>query len=136
MDWDLPQLRALAAAVDHGSLDAAARALHVTPSAVSQRIRALEQHAGAVLIRRTRPVAPTDAGAAVLRLARQIDALARDVETDLSADGAPPASASPSTPTRSRPGCCRRWHLWPRERGSSSCAPTRTARPTSCATAA
>ena len=57
MDWDLPQLRALAAAVDHGSLEAAARALHLTPSAVSQRIKALEQGAGAVLLRRSRPVA-------------------------------------------------------------------------------
>lgn len=78
MDWDLPQLRALAAAVDHGSLDAAARALHLTPSAVSQRLKALEQQVGAVLLQRTRPVRPTEAGAGVLRLARQIDTLTAD----------------------------------------------------------
>jgi len=41
MDLDLAQLRALDAAVTHGTMDAAARVLHVTPSAVSQRIRAL-----------------------------------------------------------------------------------------------
>ena len=57
-DWDLAQLRALAAATDLGTFDAAARALHVTPSAVSQRIKALEQTAGAVLLRRERPVRP------------------------------------------------------------------------------
>ncbi|MCB0911350.1 MAG: LysR family transcriptional regulator, partial [Propionibacteriaceae bacterium] len=45
MDWDLPQLRAFAAVVDHGTLDAAASALHLTPSAVSQRLKALEKSA-------------------------------------------------------------------------------------------
>ncbi len=76
MDWDLPQLRALAAITDHGSLDAAAAVLHVTPSAVSQRLKALEQNVGAVLVRRTRPVTPTAAGERVLVLARQMAALA------------------------------------------------------------
>ncbi len=46
MDWDLPQLRAFAAVVDHGTLDAAASALHLTPSAVSQRLKALERSVG------------------------------------------------------------------------------------------
>ena len=86
MDWDLPQLRALAAAVDHGSLDAAARALHLTPSAISQRLKALEQQVGAVLLQRTRPVRPTEAGAAVLRLARQIDTLTADTGHALAID--------------------------------------------------
>jgi LysR family transcriptional regulator (chromosome initiation inhibitor) len=40
---DGPQLAALAAVVELGSFDAAAERLHVTPSAVSQRIKALEQ---------------------------------------------------------------------------------------------
>lgn len=87
MDWDLPQLRALAAAVDHGSLEAAARALHLTPSAVSQRIKALEQSAGAVLLRRSRPVAPTSAGEPFVRLARQIESLTRDVAQTFLPDG-------------------------------------------------
>ncbi len=90
MDWDLPQLRALAAAVDHGSLDAAARALHLTPSAVSQRLKALEQQVGAVLLQRTRPVRPTEAGGAVLRLAREIDVLTADAGRTLSPGGAWP----------------------------------------------
>ena len=87
VDWDLPQLRALAAAVDHGSLDAAARALHVTPSAVSQRLKALEQQVGAVLLQRTRPVRATEAGSAVLRLAREIDALTADADRTLAPAG-------------------------------------------------
>lgn len=84
MEWDLPQLRALAAIVDHGTLDAAARALHVTPSAVSQRLKALERSVGAVLLKRTRPAEPTDAGRPVLLLARQMETLASDADAALS----------------------------------------------------
>lgn len=43
---DGPQLAALAAVVELGSFDAAAERLHVTPSAVSQRIKSLEQQVG------------------------------------------------------------------------------------------
>jgi LysR family transcriptional regulator (chromosome initiation inhibitor) len=83
VEWDFAQLRALAAVVDHGTLEAAAAALHVTPSAVSQRLKALERSVGAVLLRRSRPAVPTDAGQPVLRLARQIAALARDADATL-----------------------------------------------------
>ena len=65
------QLAALAAVTDLGTFEAAARHLHVTPSAVSQRIRALETAAGQVLVRRTTPCRPTEAGRTLLRLARQ-----------------------------------------------------------------
>jgi molybdenum-dependent DNA-binding transcriptional regulator ModE len=44
---DADQLAALAAVVEFGSFDVAAQRLHVTPSAVSQRIKALEQRVGA-----------------------------------------------------------------------------------------
>lgn len=83
MDWDLAQLRAYAATIDHGSLEAAAGALHVTPSAVSQRLKALERAVGAVLLQRSRPVRPTEPGEEVLRLARQVEALTRDAELGL-----------------------------------------------------
>ena len=83
MDLDLAQLRALRAAVSEGSLDAAARALHITPSAVSQRLRALESATGRVLLVRSRPVQVTASGEAVLRLARQIDLLAADTVREL-----------------------------------------------------
>lgn len=78
MDLDLAQLRALAAAVDEGTLDGAARRLHLTPSAVSQRLRALEVAAGQVLLVRSRPVRATPGGEAVLRLARQVELLVAD----------------------------------------------------------
>jgi LysR family transcriptional regulator (chromosome initiation inhibitor) len=44
------QLAALAAVIEFGSFDAVADRLHVTPSAVSQRIKALEQRVGQVLV--------------------------------------------------------------------------------------
>lgn len=75
---NLDHLRALAAAVDAGSFESAAAALHLTPSAVSQRIKALEASAGQVLVQRSKPTAVTAAGEAYLRLARQVDALVSD----------------------------------------------------------
>ncbi len=70
--FDSGQLEALRAAVDHGTFEGAARSLHVTPSAISQRIKALETIAGRVIVTRTKPVLPTAAGTPLLRLARQI----------------------------------------------------------------
>jgi LysR family transcriptional regulator (chromosome initiation inhibitor) len=65
------QLDALVAIADHGSFDAAARQLHITASAVSQRIRALEAAAGQVLISRATPCRPTVHGEGLVRLGRQ-----------------------------------------------------------------
>ena len=87
MDLDLSQLRALSAAVAEGSLEGAARALHVTPSAVSQRLRALEVATGRVLLVRSRPVRATESGQVVLRLARQVELLAADAARELEPDG-------------------------------------------------
>src|SRR5215211_2852772 len=93
MQLDLEQLRTLRAVVEEGTLDAAATALHVTPSAVSQRLKALETTAGQVLLVRSRPARATQAGEAVLRLARQVELLAADTAAELAgADGAAPAA--------------------------------------------
>jgi LysR family transcriptional regulator, chromosome initiation inhibitor len=73
---DLAQLEALAAAVSEGTMEAAAGKLHVTPSAISQRIKALEISVGRVLLIRTRPLRPTSSGETLLRAARQIEAIA------------------------------------------------------------
>ena len=86
MDLDLAQLRALDATVREGTLEAAARALHLTPSAVSQRLRALEVATGRVLLVRSKPVRLTDSGEAVLRLARQIDLSTADAVRELGSD--------------------------------------------------
>lgn len=88
-DWDLAQLRALASVADLGSFDAAARALHVTPSAVSQRIKALERGAGSILVHRERPVRVTAAGEPLVRLARQVAALVADTDRAMEPSGPP-----------------------------------------------
>ncbi|MGW7197828.1 LysR family transcriptional regulator ArgP [Streptomyces chryseus] len=88
----LDQVRTLLAAVDEGTFDAAAAALHVTPSAVSQRIKALEQRTGRVLLTRTKPVRPTESGQVVVRFARQLARLELDARAELGiADGRGPA---------------------------------------------
>ena len=71
MRVDGQQLAAFAAVIELGSFDAAAERLHVTPSAISQRIKALEQRVGQVLVVREKPCRPTPAGVPLLRLAAQ-----------------------------------------------------------------
>src|SRR4051794_20082112 len=83
MDLDLAQLETLVAVIDEGTLEAAARRLHVTPSAVSQRLRALEVATGRVLVQRGRPATVTVAGEPVLRLARQVGLLVADTSRSL-----------------------------------------------------
>src|SRR5512147_579935 len=83
MELQPAQLAALVAIADHGTFEAAARHLHVTPSAVSQRIRALESSVGQVVVRRSTPCEPTDAGRTLLRLARQTQLLHDEVRDAL-----------------------------------------------------
>lgn len=86
----IDQLRALLAVVDEGTFEAAAGALGITPSAVSQRIKALEAAAGRVLVERSTPVRATTAGTAVVRTARQMVLLADQLRTDLGEGGSAP----------------------------------------------
>ena len=91
---DYPLLETLAA-VDHaGSVEGAARALHVTPSAVSQRLKLLEERVGAVLLVRGRPCAATPAGRQLCRHVERVGLLEREVEQEL------PAVASGPGPRR------------------------------------
>ncbi|MBB2925349.1 LysR family transcriptional regulator [Cellulomonas cellasea] len=63
---DARLLETLRAVHDHGGVTAAAAALHVTPSAVSQQVRVLQREVGAVLLERVgRGVRLTPAGAAL-----------------------------------------------------------------------
>lgn len=59
---DYTSLAALACVVREGSFERAARALHVTPSAVSQRIRLLEERIGCALVVRGQPCHATETG--------------------------------------------------------------------------
>jgi LysR family transcriptional regulator, chromosome initiation inhibitor len=85
MNWDRGQLAALAAVVQHQTFEAAARALSITPSAVSQRIRGLEAQLGRVAVTRSRPCRPTAAGAELARLAREFELLEAEADRRLGA---------------------------------------------------
>lgn len=76
---DYAALSALAAVVREGSFERAARALHVTPSAISQRIRQLEERVGCALVVRGQPCLPTETGR---RLCQHVDHV-RLLEQDL-----------------------------------------------------
>jgi LysR family transcriptional regulator (chromosome initiation inhibitor) len=80
-------LRALAAVVDQGTLEKAAARLGVTPSAVSQRIRALESSVGGVVVRRQSPCTATALGDPILRLARQVMTLEAETRRELQPSG-------------------------------------------------
>jgi len=67
---DYPALSALAAVIREGSFERAALALHVTPSAVSQRIRLLEERVGCALVVRDQPCRATATGR---RLCQHVD---------------------------------------------------------------
>lgn len=83
----LDLVRTLLAVVDEGTFDAAAGALHVTPSAVSQRVKALEQRVGRVLLIREKPVRPTESGEVIVRFARQLSRLEHDAHAALGMTG-------------------------------------------------
>src|SRR5512142_963956 len=82
---DYPLLETLAAVDREGSVEAAARALHVTPSAVSQRLKLLEERVGTVLLVRGRPCAATPAGRQLCRHVERVALLEREVEQELPA---------------------------------------------------
>ena len=86
------QALTLAAIIANGTFDAAAQRLQLTPSAVSQRVRALEIAIGRPVLRRVRPVELTPAGEAVVRFARQLELLSSDLADQL---GTEPAGATP-----------------------------------------
>lgn len=72
-------LAALACVVDEGGFEKAARVLHLTQSAVSQRVRVLEEGLGQVLLVRVAPPVPTAAGRRLLAHWRQVRRLEEDV---------------------------------------------------------
>ena len=77
-----PQLAAFAAVIEEGSFDAAARRLSVTPSAVSQRIKALEDRLGHVLVVRQSPCRATPPGEKLLRRVRPMQVLEFEAMAD------------------------------------------------------
>jgi LysR family transcriptional regulator (chromosome initiation inhibitor) len=82
---DYPSLFALAAVVREGSFERAARSLHVTPSAVSQRIRLLEERMGCALVSRSQPCEATPAGRRLCRHADLVRLLEHELHEDIPA---------------------------------------------------
>lgn len=81
--FDRELAETIAAVAEEGAFDAAARRLRISPSAVSQRVKLIEEQLGRVLLVRSRPVRPTEAGEAVVRLSRQISLLEKDAAAKL-----------------------------------------------------
>src|ERR1700749_3648742 len=88
---DYASLSAIAAVVREGSFERAARALNVTPSAISQRIKQLEERLGSILIVRGQPCTATETGRWLCRHAEQVGMLEQDLHRAL------PRLASPGS---------------------------------------
>ena len=88
MDVTFEQLRTFVAVIERGTFEAAATALNVTPSAISQRIRALETITGRVLLVRSKPAVATEAGEALLASARRMAQVQDDLAAQLDAESA------------------------------------------------
>lgn len=86
MQFDPHHLSALAAVLRRGSFEAAAADLSVTPSAISQRIKALEDRVGAALVLRGTPCSGTAAGIRLAKHAEDVSMLEALVSRDLSLD--------------------------------------------------
>lgn len=89
---DYPALQAVATVIETGSFERAASVLCVTPSAVSQRVKQLEERLGAVLIVRASPCVATEQGEWLCRHMERVGML----ETELLAQL--PALSVPGSP--------------------------------------
>lgn len=83
MRFDPRQTAALLAVLETGSFEAAAQQLHITASAVSQRIRALEIEMGGTLIARTRPCHGTPLGQRLMQHLRRAALLEDDFDAEI-----------------------------------------------------
>jgi LysR family transcriptional regulator, chromosome initiation inhibitor len=95
--FDYPGLAALAAVLREGSFERAARALHVTPSAVSQRVRNLEERAGCALVVRGQPCLPTATGQQLVQHLEHVRQLEHTLQARLPGRARSPAGAGAGT---------------------------------------
>jgi LysR family transcriptional regulator (chromosome initiation inhibitor) len=80
---DYPLVAAVAAVLREGSFERAAEALHLTPSAVSQRVKLLEERLGQPLVVRGAPCTATTAGALLARHAEALHLLEGELAEQL-----------------------------------------------------
>ena len=85
-------LECLAAIVEEGGFERAAKRLSITQSAVSQRLQTLEAQVGTLLIVRGKPLRATPAGRLLLKHAMQVFLLHADLVQDLRQIGSGDAS--------------------------------------------
>jgi LysR family transcriptional regulator (chromosome initiation inhibitor) len=69
---DYKLIQALAMVIQAGGFDRAAAALNLTQSAVSQRVRLLEDQIGQILLARTTPPRPTAVGKRLIKHYHQV----------------------------------------------------------------
>ena len=77
--FDYKLIEALAMVAQGGGFDKAATALHITQSAVSQRVKLLEEQMGQILVARTAPPRLTSAGRNLLKHYLQVKRLEDDL---------------------------------------------------------
>ena len=77
-----PQVVAFITVLEESSFDNAAKKLSVTPSAISQRIKSLEDRLGQVLVLRQFPCRPTPAGEQLLRRVKPMQTLEAEAIDD------------------------------------------------------
>jgi LysR family transcriptional regulator (chromosome initiation inhibitor) len=80
---DYTSLAAVAAVVREGSFERAARVLNVTTSAISQRVKHLEERLGSVLIVRGQPCTATDTGRMICSHVEQVGLLEHELRGSL-----------------------------------------------------
>ena len=90
---DYKLLEAIAMVVQEGGFEKAATLMNLTQSAVSQRVRLLEERAGKILLSRTSPPQPTDAGQKLIKHYLQVRLLEDSLEEGIS-------DSDDSTPVR------------------------------------
>lgn len=80
---DYPSIAALAAVIREGSFERGAAALKITPSAISQRVRGLEDRLGTVLVVRGQPCRPTALGRALCAHLDRVHLLEHEIAPEL-----------------------------------------------------
>ena len=97
--FDYALLQALGAVIREGSFDKAAIALNVTPSAISQRIKLLEERVGCVLVKRGQPCRATETGTLLCRHLERVDLMEADLRRQMPESGYQKEDAAAGWPT-------------------------------------
>lgn len=111
---DYRTLQALDAVIRERGFERAAQKLCITQSAVSQRIKQLENMFGQPLLVRTVPPRPTEQGQKLLALLRQVELLEDEWLGDEQTGSTPLLLSLAVNADSLATGCFRRWlRYWP-----------------------